>query len=147
VNSRAKLRVSKELDQISLARELNGRYYLVWEHQHLFIPQWLARLPVDNELQYLEPIQEEVDKRISYKAKLVERWQAQHLCRWCGLRGHFNKACLLPHTRCAGLCKVPIEHAYYTPKTCPHPPKQLQKPGRPKKLPPIATINNDLMDL
>lgn len=38
INRRAKSQVSKELDQINLAGELGGKYYLVCEHQYSFIP-------------------------------------------------------------------------------------------------------------
>ena len=80
VNRRAKFQVSKELDQINLVGDLSGKYYLVREHQYSFVPRQLTRLPCDVELRHLEPVQEKVDAKMSYKAKLVERRQSRHLC-------------------------------------------------------------------
>ena len=55
-------------------------------------------------------------KRNGLEATLCrEIW---HYCRWCHQRGHFNKACLFPHTYCECICEVPPEHAHFIPVAC-----------------------------
>ena len=145
IMGRAKSQVAKQVDKLNQEGELRAKFYRVRKPQHPYIPCHHSTVINDNELLKATVAQEKVDKYSLYKAKMVEKRQKRHTCHWCNIQGHFNKACLVPHSQCRDICNVPIEHAYYLSKACPWPPKRTRKPGRPRKFysPPLITSLND----
>jgi len=44
--------------------------------------------------------------------------EAGYTCKLCGEKGHFNKYCQHPHTKCQRVCHVPSSHTKYFPAFC-----------------------------
>jgi len=151
IAGRAKSRVAKQVDILNQNGELRAKYYRVREHQRPYLARQHSTIVNDDKLLKTTEAQEKMDEYSLFKARMVEKRQKRHTCHWCNIRGHFNKACPVPHSRCHNVCNVPIEHAYYSPKACPWPPKRTRKPGRPRKFyspPPVASLNDsNMMDV
>ena len=98
IAGRAKLCVAKEMDTINQSRGLRARFYRVHEHQYPYLPCLSSNIINDDKLLKTMEAQDKTDEYALYKARMVEKRQKWHTCRWYGIQGHFNKACLIPHS-------------------------------------------------
>jgi len=85
ITGRAKLQVAKQIDKLNQEGELRAKFYQVREPQHPYIPHHHSNVIDDNKLLKVAEAQEKVDEYSLYKARMVEKRQKQHTCRWCNI--------------------------------------------------------------
>ena len=133
----ARPRVEREMVRLAQQQQLGGRFYWMGlpgmpEHPNRhYLPDYLRRRNEEQQEEWgLAPKEPETPparkKRVALET--LSTRQKRHRCRWCRMKGHYNKACPVPHLNCSGRCKVPKDHAFYIPSFCelPHhkPPKK-----------------------
>jgi len=138
----ARPRVEREMVRLAQQHELGGRFYWMGlpgmpEHpgRH-YLPDYLKKRNQKQQEEWgIVPPEQETPtvrkKRIALETLSVR--QKRHRCRWCSQKGHYNKACPIPHIHCAGVCKVPNEHAFYAPPFCELPHERSFKTHRRKR--------------
>jgi hypothetical protein len=136
----ARPRVEREMVRLAQQQELGGRFYWMGlpgmpEHPNRhYLPDYLRKRNEEQQEEWgLAPKEQETPavrkKRVALET--LSTRQKRHRCRWCRMKGHYNKACPVPHVNCSGRCRVPKDHAFYIPSFCelPHwkPPKKNQR--------------------
>ena len=123
VGSKVRARVDRAMMQLHQRGELGGRYYwpgLPGVPEHLGRLYLLARLrePSVSEASWDPPLMTRTEQRRSGAARALARREARYTCKLCGEKGHFNKYCQNPHTKCQRVCQVPSSHTKYFPAFC-----------------------------
>ena len=85
ITGRAKSWVSRQIDKMNQEGGLRVKFYPVRENQHPYIPPHHSSVVNDDDLLKATEVQEKVDKYVLYKAKMVEKRQKRHICRWCNI--------------------------------------------------------------
>ena len=60
----------------------------------------------------------QTEQRRSGAVRALAKREAGYICRLCGVKGHFNKYCENPHTKCQRVCRVLSSHTKYFPAFC-----------------------------
>jgi len=145
---RVRTRVQEAMEDLVKARAAGGRYYWMGlpgrpEHPNRhYLPGTERRWAVAQEREESSgnsgEQEEEIPEPLIRKKRLaleaIEARKKGHKCRWCKVRGHFNKACPVPHLNCSGRCEVPQDHAYFFPKFCELPNKRRGRPRKAKNI-------------
>jgi hypothetical protein len=141
---RVRTRVQEAMTEIVDARATGGWYYWMGlpgrpEHPNRhYLPgaerTWRAQGPEetandDRELEVKVDLNDPLVCKKRIVAEVTENRQHRHKCHWCREKGHFNKACPIPHIKCVGVCDVPVDHANFSPVFCKLPHKKRKGQG------------------